>query len=165
MKIDSILYHVSTLTIRVLEILPLEQQLPCMLYYECHCCCSSRRQGIGRHGMMTSSNGNIFRVPGLLCGEFPGHWWNPRTKASDAELWCNGLNKWLSKQSWGWRFETPSRSLWRHCNGFAQAVSAPQKVNWKFWSLSKLRSDFPYRGFIIFIVIKFWHNSCILKLL
>ena len=26
------------------------------------------------------------------------------------------LNKRLSKQSWGWRFETPSRPLWRHCN-------------------------------------------------
>ena len=26
------------------------------------------------------------------------------------------LNKWLSKQSWGWWFETPSRPLWRHCN-------------------------------------------------
>ena len=26
------------------------------------------------------------------------------------------LNKRWSKQSWGWRFETPSRSLWRHCN-------------------------------------------------
>ena len=23
----------------------------------------------------------------------------------------------MSKQPWGWRFETPSRSLWRHCNG------------------------------------------------
>ena len=26
------------------------------------------------------------------------------------------LNKRLRKQSWGWWFETPSRSLWRHCN-------------------------------------------------
>ena len=26
------------------------------------------------------------------------------------------LNKRLSKQSWGWRFETPSRTLWRHSN-------------------------------------------------
>ena len=26
------------------------------------------------------------------------------------------LNKWLSKQSWGWWFETPSHQLWRHCN-------------------------------------------------
>ena len=27
---------------------------------------------------MTSSNGNIFRVTGLLCGEFTGHRWIPR---------------------------------------------------------------------------------------
>ena len=37
--------------------------------------------------MMTSSNGNIFRVTGHLCGEFIGPRWIPRTKASDAELW------------------------------------------------------------------------------
>ena len=36
--------------------------------------------------MITSSNGNIFRVTGLLCGEFTGPRWIPRTKASDAEL-------------------------------------------------------------------------------
>ena len=40
------------------------------------------------HDMMTSSNGDIFRVTGHLCGEFTGFRWNPRTKASDAELWC-----------------------------------------------------------------------------
>ena len=38
--------------------------------------------------MMTSSNGNIFRVTGHLCGEFTGPRWIPRTKASEAELWC-----------------------------------------------------------------------------
>ena len=38
--------------------------------------------------MMTSSNGNIFRVTGHLCGKFTGPRWIPRTKASDAELWC-----------------------------------------------------------------------------
>ena len=38
--------------------------------------------------MMTSSNGNIFRVTGHLCGEFTGPRWIPRTKASDEELWC-----------------------------------------------------------------------------
>ena len=37
---------------------------------------------------MTSSNGNIFRVTGPLCGEFTGDLWIPLTKASDAELWC-----------------------------------------------------------------------------
>ena len=38
--------------------------------------------------MMTSSNGNIFRVTGPLWGEFTRHRWIPLTKASDAELWC-----------------------------------------------------------------------------
>ena len=38
--------------------------------------------------MMTSSNGNLFRVTGHLCGEFTGPRWIPHTKASDAELWC-----------------------------------------------------------------------------
>ena len=38
--------------------------------------------------MMTLSNGNIFRVAGPLCGEFPGHRWIPFTKASDAKLRC-----------------------------------------------------------------------------
>ena len=31
------------------------------------------------------------------------------------------LNKGLNKQSWGWWFETPSRSLWRYCNGVAHS--------------------------------------------
>ena len=52
----------------------------------------------------------------LCAGEFTGHRWIPHTKASDAELWCfSRLNKLLSKQMWGWWFETPSRSVWRHC--------------------------------------------------
>ena len=38
--------------------------------------------------MMTSSNGNIFRVIGPLWGESTGHRWIPLTKASDAEPWC-----------------------------------------------------------------------------
>ena len=38
--------------------------------------------------MMTSSNGNIFRVTVSWGGEFTGHRWVPLTKASDAELWC-----------------------------------------------------------------------------
>ena len=40
------------------------------------------------YAMMTSSNGNIFRVPGPLCGESTGHRWIPLTLASDADLWC-----------------------------------------------------------------------------
>ena len=69
--------------------------------------------------MMTSSNENIFRVTDPLCGEFTGHRWIPLTNASDAELYVFfdlRLNKWLSKQSRRRWFETPSRSLWYHCN-------------------------------------------------
>ena len=42
------------------------------------------RETIKNVFMMTSSNGNIFRVTGHWCGEFT----ILRTKASDAELWC-----------------------------------------------------------------------------
>ena len=37
--------------------------------------------------MMTSPNGNIFRVTGHLCGEFTGPRWISYTKPSNAELW------------------------------------------------------------------------------
>ena len=64
--------------------------------------------------MMTSSNGNIFRVTGHLCR------WIPRTKASDASFdvfFDLRLITRPSKQSQGWWFETPSCPLWLHCNG------------------------------------------------
>ena len=87
-----------------------------------HCIFHSERafQNIGSiRDMMTSSNGNIFRVTGPLYGEFTGPRWIPRTKPV-TELWCflshRCLNKRLSKQSRRWWFETPSCSLWRHCN-------------------------------------------------
>ena len=56
--------------------------------------------------MMTSSNGNIFRVTGPLCGEFTGHRWIPLTKASDAELWCflwsaSWINGWVNNREAG----------------------------------------------------------------
>ena len=69
--------------------------------------------------MMRSSNGNIFRVTGPFFGEFTGHRWIPCTRASYAELWFFfdlRLNKRLSKQPWGWWFETPPSLLWRHCS-------------------------------------------------
>ena len=34
------------------------------------------------------------------------------------------MNKRLSKQSWGWRFETQSLSLWRHYNGPSQSPAS-----------------------------------------
>ena len=68
--------------------------------------------------MMTSTNGNIFRVTVPLWVESTCHWWISHTKASDAELWCFDLrlNKRLRKQSRCLWFETPPRSLWCHYN-------------------------------------------------
>ena len=39
------------------------------------------------------------------------------------------LNKQLSKQSWGWWFETPSRPLWRHCNKCKHFPVIIMKIN------------------------------------
>ena len=74
--------------------------------------------------MMSSSNGNIFRVTGLLCREFTSHRWIPLTKASGAELvfFDLRLNKRLSKQSWGCWFEMSSCPLWRHCNSMPAII-------------------------------------------
>ena len=58
-----------------------------------------------QHFMMTSSNGNIFRVIGPLCGEFTGHRWIPLTRPvmRSFAVFCDlCLNKRLSKHSYGW---------------------------------------------------------------
>ena len=72
--------------------------------------------------MMTSSNGNIFRVTGPLCGEFtgPGEFPTQRPVTRSFDVFFDlRLNKRLSKQPWGWWFETLSWSLWRQCNELA----------------------------------------------
>ena len=69
--------------------------------------------------MMTSSKGNIIRVTGHLCGEFTGPGEFPKQRPvtrSFGTFFDLRLNKRLSKQSWGWWFETQWRPLWRHCN-------------------------------------------------
>ena len=68
--------------------------------------------------MMTSSNGNIFRVTGPLCGEFtaPGEFLAQRPVTRSFDVFFDlHLNRRLSTQPWGWWFETPSLSLWRQC--------------------------------------------------
>ena len=43
------------------------------------------------------------------------------------------VTKWLNKLSWGWWFETPSSSLWRHCkvkrNNVSATVEKPIEIN------------------------------------
>ena len=53
-------------------------------------------------------------------GEFPTQ--RPVTRSFDVYFDLRP-NKWLSKQSWVWWFETLSCSLWRHCNESCYAPS------------------------------------------
>ena len=76
---------------------------------------------------------NAFRVINVVSQYFsspnlykrqqvPNGWWNrmihrkPETRNLDV-FFDLRLNKRLSKHSWDCWFETPLRSLWRHCNG------------------------------------------------
>ena len=74
--------------------------------------------------MMTSSNGNIFHVTGHLCGEVTGEFPSQRPVTRSFDLFFDLR---LSKQWWGWWFETPSRPLWRHCNVIRVTLSL---VHW-----------------------------------
>ena len=74
--------------------------------------------------MMTSSNGNIFRATGPLCGEFTGELPAQRpVRRSFDVFFALRLIKRLSKHLRGWWFETLSRPLWRHCNGLSWILS------------------------------------------
>ena len=58
------------------------------------------------HHMMTSSNGNICRVTGHLCGEFTGPRWIPRHKgqwrgALMFSLICVWINGWVKNREAG----------------------------------------------------------------
>ena len=50
-----------------------------------------------------------------VTGEFPGQ--RPVTRSFDV-FFDLRLNKRTRKHSWDWWFETPSCSLWRHCNDY-----------------------------------------------
>ena len=56
----------------------------------------------------------------LVTGEFPAQ--RPVTRGFDV-FFDLRLNERLSKQSWGWWFETPSSPLWRHSNDFHELAA------------------------------------------
>ena len=61
-------------------------------------------------------------------GEFPAQ--RPVTRSFDV-FFDLRLNKRLSKQSWGWWFETLSRPLWRHRNDVKAYITNSQLKNLK----------------------------------
>ena len=91
--------------------------------------------GLGGLDRTSSSNGNIFRVTGHLCGnspitgEFPAL--RPVTRSFDV-FFDLRLNKRLSKQSGRWWFETLSRPLWRHSNDITMFYTLGMG-QWRTW--------------------------------
>ena len=84
----------------------------------CICICAAEYD-LWNPIMMTSSNGDIFRVTGPFWGNSPvtGEFPSQGSVTGSFDIFFDlCLNKRLSKQSSCRWFETPSRSLWRHCN-------------------------------------------------
>ena len=79
--------------------------------------------------VMTSSNGNIFRVTGPLCrSPVTGQFHSPVTRSFDV-FFVLRLHKWLSKQSRPRWFETPLRSLWGHVTPLKWSLQILLKSN------------------------------------
>ena len=77
----------------------------------------------GGGGGVTSSDGNI-SVLLTICEGWDIHLiisLRPMTRSFDV-FFDQRLNKRLRKQSWGWWFKTPWRSLGRHCNGLLTSL-------------------------------------------
>ena len=93
---------------------------------------------------MTSSNGDIFRVTGHLCSEFPAQ--RPVTRSFDV-FFDLRLNKSLSKQ-WGSWFETLSRPLWRHRNAL-RCIATVKVFSGRVFLTSSAKYDIPARKLCI----------------
>ena len=107
------------------------------------------------HFMMTSSKGNISVLLAMCAatGEFPAQ--RPVLRSFDVFFDLHP-NKRLSKQSWGWWFETPSCPLWRHCNVIPSVWASNWDVNpWMpfvFYGVVFLFSDILFHlfGYLLF---------------
>ena len=80
-----------------------------------------------RHKMETfSASLTLCAGNSPVTGAFPSQ--RPVTRSFDPSFDLR-LNKRLSKQSWGWWFDMPSRSSWRHCNAseLSQHALSPLK--------------------------------------
>ena len=106
--------------------------------------------------MMTSSNGNTFLVTGPLCWEFtgPGEFPSQRPLTRSFDVFFDlCLNKPLSKQSWCWWFETPLRSLWRHCNDHQDGWHCLETLSY-YWPLCEekpqMTGAFTHKGSVLF---------------
>ena len=102
--------------------------------------------------LMTSWNTNIFRITDHLCGEFTGTQ-RPVTRSVGVSFYLR-LDKRLSKQSWGWWFETPSRPLWSHRNVtcYTSYIKYGSRFNW----IRTFRVDIQFPQDFIYKELSLW---------
>ena len=93
-----------------------------------------------------------------VTGEFPSQ--RPVTRSFD--VFFDRQNKKLSKQSWGWWFETPSCSLWRHCNGMFQSQYTRVRIHVVFFFGVHVATD-QESGSISFIFIG-WYFATVYRI-
>ena len=76
---------------------------------------------------MTSSNGNIFRVTGPLCGEFTGHRWIPPHKGQRrGALMVSLISAWIN----GWVNNRDDGDLRCRCAHYDVTVMPPKFSRW-----------------------------------
>ena len=110
--------------------------------------------------VMTSSNRNIFRVTGPFVRGI--HRWPVNSPhkgqwrgALMFSLIC-ALNNRLSKQSWGWWFETPSCPSQRHCNALTHIIPDNHRSTFICVSFVWVFYGGVVVCFYLFVLILFW---------
>ena len=102
--------------------------------------------------MMTSSNGNISALLAICAGNspVPGEFTTKRPVTLSFDVFFDlRLSKRLSKQWWGWWFETLSCPLWRHCNVL--------KINYTSWMMITLLNYAINEKPIQLLVVMLWN--------
>ena len=95
-----------------------------LTYHVCQMPCLVTDVAWWRHQMETfSALLAICAGNSPVTGEFPGEYPTQRPVTQSFDVFFDlSLNKWFSKQWWGWWFEMPLHSLWCHCNGFSEWI-------------------------------------------
>ena len=92
-----------------------------------------------------------------ITGEFPTQ--RPVMQSFDV-FFDLGLNKQLSKQSWGWRFEMPASSLWHHCNETTHpellTSVTPMRMLTMWHELILLKSQMMSKRFVGILINGIW---------
>ena len=124
--------------------------------------------------MMTSSNGNIFRVTGHLCGEFTGRGESPAqrpvTGSFDVSLICARINDWVNNREAGdlrrhrghydVNVMLTSRSYSRTCRG--QMWYHPNDSRWhRFSKILFEIHTFPIKKMQLIMSSGKWRSVCL----